>query len=87
VRGGAVRNHEGVLAGSVLTLDRAIRNMHEATALPLRELVRMASWNPAQMMNLTHKKGVLAPGADADIVLLSQDLEVAQVYARGRAVL
>jgi N-acetylglucosamine-6-phosphate deacetylase len=87
VRGGAVRNSEGVLAGSVLTLDRAIRNMREATALPLRELVRMVSWNPAQMMHLTHKKGVLAPGADADLVLLSQDMQVAQVYARGRAVL
>lgn len=87
VQNGAVRNREGVLAGSVLTLDRAIRNMREATSLPLRELVRMVSWNPSQMMHLTHKKGILAPGADADIVLLNQELQVAQVFARGRAVL
>jgi N-acetylglucosamine-6-phosphate deacetylase len=87
VRDGAVRNADGALAGSVLTLDRAIRNMRDITALPLRDLVRMATWNPAAMMNITHRKGVLAPGADADVVLLTQDLSVAQVYVRGREVL
>jgi N-acetylglucosamine-6-phosphate deacetylase len=86
VRGGAVRNTAGTLAGSVLTLDRAIRNMRDITALPLRDLVRMATWNPASMMHITNRKGVLAPGADADVVLLTQDLTVAQVYARGREV-
>jgi N-acetylglucosamine-6-phosphate deacetylase len=86
VRDGAVRNAEGKLAGSVLTLDRAVRNMREITALPLRDLVRMATWNPASMMHITHRKGVLAPGADADVVLLTQDLKVARVYARGREV-
>ncbi len=87
VENGAVRNRDGVLAGSVLTLDRAIRNMRESTSLPLRDLVRMTSWNPASLMHITNKKGVLAPGADADIVLLTQDLEVAQVFVRGRAIL
>ena len=86
VRDGAVRNAEGKLAGSVLTLDRAVRNMREITALPLRDLVRMATWNPASMMHITHRKGVLAPGADADVVLLTQDLKVAQVFARGQEV-
>jgi N-acetylglucosamine-6-phosphate deacetylase len=86
VRDGAVRNAEGTLAGSVLTMDRAIRNMRNITAMPLRDLVRMATWNPASMMNITHRKGVLAPGADADVVLLTQDLAVSQVYVRGREV-
>ena len=85
--GGAVRTREGVLAGSTLTLDRALRNMRDATSLPLRDLVRMTSWNQASMMRLTPKKGVLAPGADADIVLLTQDLQIAQVYVRGKPVL
>jgi N-acetylglucosamine-6-phosphate deacetylase len=87
VRNGAVRNKAGVLAGSVLTLDRAIRNMRDMTALPLRDLVRMTSWNQASMMRMTHRKGVIAPGADADLVLLTQQLEVAQVFTCGRTVL
>jgi N-acetylglucosamine-6-phosphate deacetylase len=86
VRNGAVRNAAGTLAGSVLTIDHAIRNMRDITALPLRDLVRMATWNPASMMHITHRKGVIAPGADADVVLLTQELMVAQVYARGREV-
>ncbi len=85
VRGGAVRNLDGVLAGSILTLDQAIRNMMEFTALPLRSLVRMTSYNQAKLMGLAGK-GVIAKGADADLVLLNRDLSVAKVFVRGQLV-
>ena len=83
VKGPEARNRQGVLAGSVLTLDRAIRNMIHFTGLPLPEVVRMATLNQALLMSL-ERKGRIAPGADADLVLLTPGLEVAAVATRGR---
>lgn len=82
VRGGVARNSEGKLAGSTLTLDRAIRNV-VAYGVPLLEAVRMATVLPARRLGLAGKKGVIAPGADADIVALTPDLRVAAVMTRG----
>ncbi len=82
VKGPVACNRAGVLAGSVLTLDRAVRNMMRFTGLPLREVVQMATLNQALLMELD-KKGRIACGADADLVLLSKALEVTAVCARG----
>jgi len=77
------RNAEGKLAGSVLTQDRAVRNMAAFTGIELREAVTMASWNPARLLGLEDRKGCLRPGADADVVVLEPDGTVAGVMARG----
>ena len=82
VQGQEARNRDGVLAGSVLTLVRAVCNMVQFTGLPLREVVQMATLNQARLMGL-ERKGRIAAGADADLVLLTPSLEVAAVCARG----
>lgn len=82
VSGGVARNAEGKLAGSTLTLDRAVRNM-VALGVPLGSALRMATANPARQVGLGARKGVLAPGADADLVFLDEKLEVAGVMTRG----
>jgi N-acetylglucosamine-6-phosphate deacetylase len=82
VSGGVARNAEGKLAGSTLTLDRALRNM-VALGVPLSSALRMVTANPARQVGLGARKGVLAPGADADLVLLDEKLEVAGVMTRG----
>ena len=82
VAGGVCRNAEGRLAGSTLTLDRAVRNII-ALGVPLGAAVRMATLNPARLLGLETRKGVLASGADADIVLLDSDLRVAGVMTGG----
>lgn len=82
VTGGVCRNAEGRLAGSTLTLDRAVQHM-VSLGLPLREAVQMATLNPAKRLGLAGKKGVIAPGADADLVLLTSRLDVAAVMTRG----
>ena len=71
------------LAGSILTLDRAVRNMRDFLHLPLEEVIQMATLNPARMMGIDDRKGCLQAGADADLVLMDADLNVRQVYARG----
>jgi len=82
VRGGVVRNEEGKLAGSALTLDRALRNI-VALGVPMMEAVRMLTYQPAKLLGLEERKGVLAAGADADLVLLDTHMNVAGVMTRG----
>jgi N-acetylglucosamine-6-phosphate deacetylase len=84
VSGGVCRNSEGKLAGSTLTLDRALRNIVNL-GVPLADALRMLTWNPAKLLGIEFKKGSLRPGADADILLLGQGLQVAQVFTRGLA--
>ncbi len=82
VAGGIARNSDGKLAGSTLTLDRALRHM-TALGLPLREVLPMLTSNPARLLGLERRKGCLAAGADADLVLLDDQLQVAGVVTRG----
>ena len=79
------RNTEGRLAGSVLTQDRAIRNMIDFTGVTLLEAVRMATLNPAQALRMEHRKGCLQSGADADMVVLEPDGTVVGAMVRGIA--
>lgn len=81
---GVCRNAEGKLAGSTLTLDRALRNI-VALGVPFAEAVRMLTLNPAKLLGIEFKKGALRTGADADIVLLDETLHVRQVWTRGVA--
>ncbi len=82
VKDGVARNSEGKLAGSTLTLDRALREL-VALGVPLRDAVRMATILPARRLGLAGKKGIIAVGADADLVALTADLRVSGVMARG----
>lgn len=82
VKGGVSRNAEGKLAGSTLTLDRALRYVVEL-GVPLIEAVRMATVLPARRIGLAGKKGIIAIGGDADLVVLTQDLRVEGVMTRG----
>jgi N-acetylglucosamine-6-phosphate deacetylase len=82
VTGGVCRNAEGKLAGSTLTLDRAVRHM-VSLGVELTDAVRMATLNPARVLGMEDRKGVLAAGADADLVLLDGHLDVTRVMTRG----
>jgi N-acetylglucosamine-6-phosphate deacetylase len=82
VSGGVCRNSEGKLAGSTLTLDRALRNIVQL-GIPLADAVGMLTLNPATLLGIEFKKGALRTGADADIILLNQALEITEVWARG----
>jgi N-acetylglucosamine-6-phosphate deacetylase len=82
VRDGVCRNAEGKLAGSTLTLDRALRNL-VSLGVPFVDAVRMMTILPARRLGLAGKKGIIAVGSDADLVVLTSDLHVAGVMARG----
>lgn len=82
VKDGIARNSEGKLAGSTLTLDRALRNV-VALGVPLVDALRMVTVLPARRLGVAGKKGIIAIGADADLVALTPDLRVAGVMTRG----
>ena len=72
----------GTLAGSVLTMDRAVRNLARFAEWELPQAVAAASRNPAQVAQVANK-GVLAPGADADFVVLNHKGEVLRTFIGG----
>ena len=82
VKDGVCRNSEGKLAGSTLTLDRALRYI-VSLGVPLIDALRMATILPARRLGLAGTKGIIAIGADADLVILTPDLRVAGVMTRG----
>ena len=78
------RSHApGALAGSGLTMDRAVRNAVELLGLDLPQAVRMASANPAAVLGLAGRKGRVQPGFDADLVLLDAALRVTRTWIGG----
>ena len=85
VSGGVCRNADGMLAGSTLTLDRALRNI-VGLGISLPDAVRTLTLNPASLLGIEFKKGSLRVGAEADILLLDEGLQIANVWARGVAV-
>lgn len=76
---------DGTLAGSILSLDEAIRNLTGMTTCSLPAALQTVTSTPARLLGLPHK-GAIAPGADADIVLLTPDLHVAATFVGGRLV-
>ncbi len=81
VADGTARLENGSLAGSLLTMDQAVRNAVQA-GLKLETAVQLASSHPAHYLGL-EKKGRLELGCDADIVVLGDDLEVQEVFVAG----
>jgi N-acetylglucosamine-6-phosphate deacetylase len=75
--------HEGKLAGSVLTLDRAVRNITTFASWSLQDAVRLATLNPARVLG-RNDIGILAPGAQADFILLSPDGTVQRTIIDGQ---
>jgi N-acetylglucosamine-6-phosphate deacetylase len=74
----------GSLAGSVLTMDRAVRNVTQFSNWSLRDAVRAATLNPAQSVGLSGQHGVLAQGVDADFTVLNPAGEVLKTIVHGQ---
>ena len=75
--------HEGKLAGSVLTLDRAVRNIIRHAGVSLQTAIQFATLNPARRLEIEADRGVLAPGRSADLVALNSNGEIAFAMAAG----
>lgn len=85
VRGAVARLEGGTLAGSTLTMDRAVRNMVKAVGVPEAQALRMASEYPAASIG-DRERGRIEPGMIADLVLLDCDYAPLVTVARGEVV-
>ncbi len=80
---GEVRLADGSLAGSVLTLDGAVRNIVTFTGCSWSQAIAMATQVPANIANIGRRKGRILPGADADLVALDKHGFVQRTWVRG----
>ena len=81
-----LRFPDGTIAGSALTMDRAVRNFRAHTGLPLYKVVNMASLYPARSVGAEKEKGSLEPGKDADFLIADADFNVQATFVRGERV-
>lgn len=84
IKGGKAMLDDGTIAGSSLTMNKAIKNMIEYSGARLTEALRMSSLNGAKVIGLAKKVGVLTVGKDADIVVLDRDFNVEMTLLRGK---
>ncbi len=85
VKDGVARIKEGNLAGSTLTLDVALKNMVDIGYAP-ETAVKYLTENPARAIGISDRKGKLAEGMDADLVIINDDYEVENTFVEGRLV-
>jgi N-acetylglucosamine-6-phosphate deacetylase len=83
VRGEAAVRRDGTIIGSVATLDALVRNAAEWLPLSLPEAIRLATANPARVVG-AHNKASLAAGADADLIVLNEQLKVEMTLVGGK---
>lgn len=74
---------DGTIAGSVLRLNKGVWNIYKNTNIPLNECVNCATLNPATAIGMADRKGSLAVGKDADIVILDNDFNVKKTIIGG----
>lgn len=85
-RTGAVRLADGTLAGSILTMERALQNICASTGRSITEMWPASSLNAARAIGLSARKGSLENGKDADLVLLDDEFKVYLTVAQGEIV-
>lgn len=83
-KGSEARLASGALAGSVAEMDFCLRNIKEFTGCSMRDIVKMSSENSAKHLNIFDRKGSIAQGKDADIVIVNDNIEILTTICKGK---
>lgn len=83
---GAFLAGTNTIAGSAVSMDSCVRTLLEYTGCSVEQALEAATLHPAQVLGLETQKGTLEFGADADFVLLSEDMQVLRTYIAGELV-
>ncbi len=83
---GSLTNPDGKLAGSAVTLEKAVKNFIDFTGCEVTDAIRMATYNPARYLGINKRKGSLYPGKDADLIALTPDLDVVMTMVEGEVI-
>lgn len=85
VKNKEARLEDGTLAGSILTMNEAVKNFMNNTHAPLEEVVGMVTINPAKELKIYDKVGSLEQGKIADITIFDKDLDIKQTFVEGKS--
>jgi len=83
VRGKEARLSDGTIAGSVLTMNLAVKNFIENTSINIFEAVNMASLNPAKFIGVEDRKGSIEVGKDSDFTIFDDKFNIISTYING----
>jgi N-acetylglucosamine-6-phosphate deacetylase len=86
LRDGKLTAEDGTIAGAHLDMASAVRTAVRLAGIPLDDALRAATLTPARFLGIENERGVLVPGAHADLVLLDAELAVVSVWAGGERV-
>ena len=86
VKNGEARLHNGTLAGSVLRMNHAVRNVHKLAGVELGHVIEMASLNPAKNLGVEKERGSIKVGKYADLVVLDEHFEVVMTISEGNVI-
>ena len=86
VKDKSARLEDGNLAGSVLKLNDALKNMMIHTDIPIEEAIRYVTINPAAVINMQDTKGTLDKGKDADITIFDGEMSIQTTIGRGKII-
>lgn len=86
VKDNSARLEDGTLAGSILTLNKAVKNMVENTNLNIYQAISMVSLNSAKDIGISDRKGSIEEGKDADIVIFDEEYNVSHTIVEGKTV-
>lgn len=86
VKEGVARTEGGSLAGSILTMNLALKNFIANTGLSLFEAIKIVTSSPASVIGIQHNKGILKKGYDADITIFDMDFNIYKTYTLGESV-
>ena len=86
LKGIECRLADGTIAGSVLKLNHAVKNVLTHTDLPVHEVFKMASLNPASAIHCAERIGSLEAGKDADIIITDENINVLRTIKKGKTV-
>jgi N-acetylglucosamine-6-phosphate deacetylase len=78
------RLEDGTIAGSVLKLNKGVWNIYKNSKIPLHECVNCASLNPATTLGIQEKKGSIAVGKDADVIILDGEFNLKKTIIEGK---
>lgn len=82
----SARLKSGALAGSILTLDKAVSNIYKNTTIPLYDIIKMVTFNPAKHCGVHNTKGLIKEGYDADLILFDENINIKRVFILGREI-
>ena len=86
LKGIECRLADGTIAGSVLRLNCAVKNVLDHTSLPVHEVFNMASLNPATAIHMEKRIGSLEGGKDADIIIADENINIVRTIKKGRTI-